>query len=103
MKKKFKKPTSIPSSVKACLWFANPKKIDWDSQKDVIITSILNRGTWEAVRWAHAFYGRSAFRKVVLKPQRGLWFAQALSFWLLFFKKELPKKNIQEALSSFQP
>ena len=98
------RPTNIPESVLACVWYADPEKIDWDSQKKgVVITSILNRGTWEAVRWVYRFYGEQALRTVVSHPDRGRWFPQALQFWLRFFNLTLKSDQFRKALFSLAP
>ncbi|MDO8520162.1 MAG: hypothetical protein Q7T11_08385 [Deltaproteobacteria bacterium] len=93
-----KKPSHIPDSVKASLWFADTKSVDWMGQKKMIITSILNRGTWEAVRWAYRFYGENELKEIVCHPQRGLWFPQSLRFWLTFFGQSIQETVFQRAL-----
>lgn len=93
-----KKPDKIPESVLACVWFSNPDELDWEKSKTIIITSILNRGMLEAVRWAYHYYGEAAFREVVMHPQRGQWFPQALQFWLKFFGCTLDPKTYRIAL-----
>jgi hypothetical protein len=91
-------PKNIPDSVRASIWFANPEQLDWEGQKSAIITSILNRGTWEAVRWVHNFYGEDEMRDVVSHPKRGHWFPQSLQFWLTFFKVSLDPRSFELAL-----
>lgn len=93
-----KKPDNIPDTVKASLWFADTTAIDWAGQKKMILTSILNRGTWEAVQWAYRFYGEKAVKEVVCHPGRGLWFPQALRFWLTFFGQSIQETAFQKAL-----
>ena len=94
MKKKTKK---IPDSVLACVWFANPKKFDWEKQKETVIVQVLNRGTWEALRWVYHCYGEKEIRKAVSNPARGVWFPQTLRFWCCFFHITLNAKKFQKA------
>ena len=93
-----KRAIKFPPSVQATLWFADPTKIDWQGQKRMIITSVLNRGTWEAVKWIYQFYGKRALREVIAHPQRGLWFQKSLEFWCIFFKLTLKPAAFQKAL-----
>lgn len=93
-----KKSGKIPESVLACVWFSDPDELNWEKSKAVIIASILNRGTLEAVRWAYRAYGEKDFREVVLHPQRGQWFPQALQFWLKYFGCSLDKETYQKAI-----
>ncbi|OGQ04497.1 MAG: hypothetical protein A2W61_07485 [Deltaproteobacteria bacterium RIFCSPLOWO2_01_44_7] len=98
-----RKPDKIPESVLACVWFANPEELDWEDQKEIVITQVLNRGTWAAVRWIHQFYGEEEMKKVVKNPKRGLWFPQTLQFWSLFFKISLDPKVFERALFHLSP
>lgn len=88
----------IPADVRACIWFANPDQIDLEKSKTMMVTQILNRGTWSAVQWAWKIYGEAVFREVVSQPKRGLWFEQTLNFWLLFFQISLDPQVYQKAL-----
>lgn len=98
-----KKLDKIPESVLACVWFANPDELDWEKSKAIVITSILNRGTLEAVQWAYRIYGEKDFQEVVLHPQRGQWFPQALQFWLKFFGCSLDPKIYRLAIFHLGP
>ncbi|OGQ22434.1 MAG: hypothetical protein A3I05_10035 [Deltaproteobacteria bacterium RIFCSPLOWO2_02_FULL_44_10] len=91
-------PKEIPESVLACVWFANPDKLEWETQKTVVITSVLNRGQWEAVQWIYRTYGEAAIKSVVAHPGRGQWFPQSLRFWLTFFSISLDSQTFQKAL-----
>ena|SRR3990167_4714963 len=97
------KPKDLPESVRACLWFSNPEELDWEQNQNHIITQILNRGTWEAVRWAREFYGIAAIEQAVRQPQRGLWFPQTLNFWQKFFGFTLHPSLASKALFSLSP
>jgi hypothetical protein len=90
--------SEIPEPVRACLWFSDPEQIDWGQQKVLIITSVLNRGTWPAVRWIFYRYGEESVREAIKDPQRGLWFPHTLHFWQLYFDLSLPEDVQQKAL-----
>lgn len=93
----------VPESVRACLWFANSGRLDWERQKDLVITQVLNRGTWEAVRWVYREYGEKAIKNVVRNPKRGLWFPQSLTFWEKFFRLSLKSSSFERALLRLSP
>lgn len=93
-----KRPEKIPESVRASISFANPEKIDWEKEKAAVITAVLNKGTWEAVRWIYDYYGEETIRVVVSSPKRGHWFPQALQFWLRFFKLSLEQRLFDQSL-----
>lgn len=88
----------VPDCVLASLWFANPEQLDWEKEQVTIITSILNRGTWEAVRWIYRFYGEAAICKAIAQPKRGFWFPQALNFWSKFFGISIDPQLSKQAL-----
>ena len=92
------KQNEIPDYVQASLWFANSKIIDLKKEQRQVITAILNRGVWDAVRWCYQFYGEEAIKAVVTSPQRGCWFPQALQFWLVFFALSLDKGSFNQAI-----
>lgn len=98
-----KKPKDIPEAVRACLWFSNPEELDWEENRNHIIAQILNRGTWEAVRWASEFYGIEAIRDAVKQPKRGIWFPQTLNFWQKFFGFSLESSLFQKAIFRLSP
>src|SRR3989338_5960733 len=93
-----KRPEKIPESVRASISFANPEKLDWEKEKATVITAVLNRGTWESVRWIYDYYGEEAVRSVVSTPKRGHWFPQALRFWPCFFKLTLEPQLFKQSL-----
>ncbi len=98
-----KRPKDIPEAVRACLWFANPENLDWEGNRNQVIAQILNRGTWEAVRWACRFYGIETIERAVRQPQRGVWFRQTLNFWQKFFGFSLEPALVEKALFRLIP
>lgn len=96
-------PKKVPESVRACLWFTDAKRLDWAAQKNLIVTQILNRGTWDAVQWVSRQYGMETMKQALRTPKRGMWFPQALNFWLKFFKLSLSSRVFQQALIRLNP
>jgi hypothetical protein len=93
-----KRKERIPKYVRACIWFTDPDVVDWQDQKDMIITSVLNRGTWDAVRWIFHYYNRRDIQEIVSNPKRGLWEPKSLRFWTTFFEITLEDAAFEEAL-----
>lgn len=98
-----KRPKKIPDAVRAAIWYANPETDDWEKNKTQFITTILNRGTLEAVRWAYRYFGEKAFRETLVHPKRGQWFPEALNFWSKFFNLKIDSKTYQKALFRLRP
>lgn len=96
-------PKDVPDSVRACLWFADINYLDWKKQQDLVVTQVLNRGTWEAVRWVYRTYGTKAMKASLLKPKRGFWFPQSLVFWSKFFGIKLSRETFEMALLRLDP
>ena len=97
------KPRRIPDAVRAATWYANHDKIDWQKCKEQLITTILDRGSLQAVRWAFRFYGPGVIRKVVAHPKRGQWLVKSLNFWSKFFNLKIAPKTYQKALFRLHP
>lgn len=98
-----KRPKRIPDTVRAAIWYADPKVVDWEENKEELIASLLSRGSFKAVRWAFHFYGARKIRNVIAHPQRGLWFPEALHFWSQFFNLSIDPQTYQKAIAGVLP
>ena len=81
--------SDIPSGVSSCFWSYDVSQLDFQRDRNEIITQIFNYGNWEAVKWVRKIYSDKEIRSVLKKPARGRWFKQALNFWLLEFGMKL--------------
>ena len=97
------KKRKIPPGVRTSLWFAHAEKLDLMKNRALVITQVLNRGTWEAVRWVFRTYGEKAIRQTVSRPPRGLWFPQTLHFWSHYFNIPLAATTTRKALFRLSP
>jgi len=93
----------IPESIKNCLWSYRSLNIDLVKEKEMIITQVLNYGTWDAVKWLFRIYNKKEIRNVIKKPQRGLWFKETLNFWSTMFNIKIPDYIKQKSLINLNP
>lgn len=97
------KKTKYPIDVQACLWSEDFRKLDLKRDKTKIITQILNRGTFEAMKWLRKRYTWREIKNVFKNPQRGLWFPKTLHFWSGYFGIRLTPVTYQKALLHMGP
>lgn len=93
----------MPASVKRTLWSYDLRRIDRERDKTLIITQVLNYGTWDGVKWVLKTYGEDAIREVIRKPWRGMWWPRALNFWLTMLAVKLPQHVLDVAVIKMQP
>jgi len=89
------KNKKIPQKMRWLFWSYDIKSLDIKTDKDYIITQVLNYGTWDDIKWLKNVYSENEIKKVVERPRRGVWFEKVLNFWLTIFNLRL-KKNIRE-------
>ncbi|MEW6408468.1 MAG: hypothetical protein AB1465_07345 [Patescibacteria group bacterium] len=93
---------SLPKFLQTAPWSYDLKTLDIKKDRHLIITQILNHGTWEQVQWVLKNYREREIKEVVKNPDRGVWHKDALNFWLNIFNLKLPKKIIKDALFSLK-
>ena len=93
----------IPPHSARCLWSYDPSAIDPRSDKELIITQVLNYGDWKGLQWLCRIYSQRDIRQVVAHPWRGLWLEQVLNFWCLMLKIRLPRRVKERAIFRIDP
>lgn len=93
----------IPKKLQSALWSYDLRTLDSKRHKNLIITQVLNFGTWEQVQWLTKHYSKNDLRKAVREPARGVWRADSLSYWMLMLDIKLPKSKLQRAIFSLEP
>ena len=93
----------IPPSLSSVLWSYNLEKLDLEKHKRLIITQVLNYGTWEEVKWLFSVYGEGEIRETLLNPIRGSWWPKVLNFWLTLLEIEIPEKVYKRAVIRIKP
>ena len=72
-------------AVRACLWSYDIQALDFERDKTLIITNVLNYGTKEATNWLFAHYSASDITAVIQTPLPGRWDKKSLALWALIF------------------
>jgi len=97
------KAKKIPKSLQSVLWSYNLNEMDLEEDKEIIITQVLNYGTWEDVKWLYSVYSEKDIKKIVSHPKKGLWFERVLNFWEKMFDINIPKKIRYQAIFNINP
>lgn len=93
----------LPLGVAACLWSYDPRALEADRDRALIVTQVLNYGTWREVRWLFNRYKKRAILPVLKQPSRGSWLPDVLNFWTQVWGIRLPKAGYRRALFSLLP
>lgn len=91
------KTAQVPGSISRCLWSYDISEVDFNRDKDLIITQVLNYGDWQAVKWLYGKYSEEDLKQVIKKPRRGLWFKRTLNFWMTIFQIDLSPNEFDKA------
>lgn len=96
---------ALPKFLQPYLASYDLKSLDRESDKQLVITQILNKGDDKAVKWLFKNYSLSEIKKVVKNPQRGMWFPSSLNYWIKIFNLKIPDFTYQLAILSlgFRP
>jgi len=97
---KTKNKFTLPKSLQSALWSYDINKIDKNSHKKIIITQILNHGTWEQLVWLMGNYSVKEIKDVMRNPARGAWYEDVLNFWSKILDFKIPKNKIKKAIFS---
>lgn len=75
----------LPKSVKAALWSYDLAKIDLEKHKKLIISQVLNFGSFEAITWLFSNYSTDDIKETALTLPLGSWDKKSLNLWSLYF------------------
>ncbi len=92
------KNKKIPQKMRWLFWSYDIKTLDFNRDKEYIISQVLNYGTWDDVRWLKKTYSDDEIKKVIKNPSRGVWFEKVLNFWCTIFNIRLKKDLFQKAI-----
>ena len=90
----------LPNFLQTALWSYNLKRMTKNRYKNVIITQILNYGTWPQIQWLLKNYSSKEIKDVLKNPSRGVWRADVINYWEKIFNIRLPKNKVDKALFS---
>lgn len=105
MPKAKKSKKKLPKFLQSALWSydLNAFNLDNPYAKDIIVTQILNYGSWKQLRWLLDQYSKRDLITTLKKPRRGLWHKDSLDYWQQVLNIKLPKKTYQKALFNLFP
>lgn len=92
------KKLRLPSFLAPCLASYDLNQLDIEKDRTLIITSILNKGDYKALKWLTDVYKKKEIEKVVKNPVRGFWYKWILRYWLKIFDIKLPNEIYQKAI-----
>lgn len=97
---KIKNKKTFPRFLQSAFWSYDLKKINKDLYKKIIITQILNHGTWEQLSWLINNYSIKEIKKVIKNPARGVWREDVLNYWSKILDFKISKHKIRNATFS---
>lgn len=96
------KTKKLPKLMQTCLWSYDLDELNPEDPEDkhLIITQVLNHGTWEQLNWLLKNYAETEIKEVIKNPDRGMWHKDVLNYWFNIFDIKLSKETIDKALFS---
>lgn len=93
----------IPKLLRSVLWSYNLETLDPKKDKYLIITQVLNHGSWKQLQWLIKQYRWQDIKTVVSNPARGSWMPDALNYWVTIFNLKISKQKYQTAIFCLDP
>jgi hypothetical protein len=91
----------LPDLLQPYLASYNLRELSIRKDKELIITSILNKGDQKALDWLAKTYTRKEILNIVKKPKKGFWHKDVLQYWLRIFGIKLSKPDFRKSLIQF--
>lgn len=93
----------IPKFLQTYLASYDLSALDLKKDRKLIITEILNKGDFDALRWVTKNYSKNEVKDVVLNPRRGFWLRTTLNYWLKVFNVKQRDGDFDEAIINLRP
>lgn len=87
----------LPDSIQHLIHYAT---VDYEKDKDIIITTVFNRGSIEDIRWVLKNYKREDLLRNLSHPLRGEWDPKSLNFFANYFKVNLADEIKRQSIKS---
>ncbi|OGJ51745.1 hypothetical protein A2335_03005 [Candidatus Peregrinibacteria bacterium RIFOXYB2_FULL_32_7] len=87
----------LPDSIQHLIHYA---KVDYEKDKDIIITTVFNRGSVEDIRWVLKNYSREDLERNVRNAMKGMWDKRSLNLFSGFFNIRLDPVIKEKAIKS---
>ena len=94
---------SLPKFLQPYLASYDLSRLDVESDKDIIITEILNKGDDKALSWLGKVYSRRTIKKIISSPIRGLWMRSVLNYWAKILGIKLSPEKFRQAILDLNP
>ena len=94
---------ALPKFLQPHLASYDLSKLDAKRDKTLIITQVLNKGNYQALRWLGKTYSRKEIKKTIAAPTPGMWLKSTLLYWLKIFNFKLDKRIFNRAVLKLQP
>jgi len=91
----------LPNFLQTALWSYDLRQVSKIRHKNVIITQILNYGSWPQIQWLLKNYSAKEIKQVLKNPSRGMWRADVINYWEKIFNLRVPKSKVNKAILSF--
>jgi len=76
---------NIPQSVTNTLWSYDINQLDTKKNKNLIIFSVLNWGSTDAVVWLQNNYSKEDILETIKNSNSNNWSRKSLNYWSQFF------------------
>jgi hypothetical protein len=93
---------ALPKLLQSALWSYDLAKVDREKHKRVIITQVLNHGTWKQVKWILDNYPTADIEEVIKKPDRGVWQKDVLNYWIKILNLKITREKSNRAIFSLK-
>lgn len=93
----------LPKAFQRILWSYEIKKMDIERDKKEIITMVLNYGTWDDLKLLQKIYTEDDIKKIISRPQRGVWFEKVLNFWIKLLDVRIDEDTYEKAILRMEP
>ena len=87
----------LPDSIQHLIHYAT---VDYEKDKDIIITTVFNRGSIEDIRWVLKNYKREDLEKNARNPLKGEWDRRSLDLFSGFFDIKIDSAVKEKAIKS---
>lgn len=94
---------ALPKFLQPYLASYDLNRLDPKQDGQLIITQVLNKGNYRALRWLGKTYSQKEIKETISSPTPGMWLKSILLYWLKIFDIRLPKKVFREAILDLRP